>query len=81
MRRAFQWKVLVNLVAMLDKNTSSADCVTPFHNGAETPSVALSHVWLDGLCSGADIGCQHAKFCILKSLWHFVRRILLQNSA
>lgn len=59
---------LINLAAMLDKHTSSAGCVPPFYDSADTPFVALSHVWSDGLCSDANIGFPTCQISNLQEL-------------
>ena len=59
---------LIDLDKIEGSQTILTDCVRSFQNGEDTPFVAISHVWSDGLCSDADTGLPACQMSSLKQL-------------
>ena len=59
---------LIDLDKIEGSQTILTDCVRSFQNGKDTPFVAISHVWADGLCSDADTGLPACQMSSLKQL-------------
>ena len=59
---------LIDLDKIEGSQPISTDCVRSFQNGSDTPFVAISHVWSDGLCSDADTGLPACQVSSLKQL-------------
>ena len=59
---------LIDLDKIEGSQTISTDCVRSFQNGEDTPFVAISHVWSDGLCSDADTGLPACQVSSIKQL-------------
>ena len=59
---------LIDLDKIEGSQTISTDCVRSFQNCNDTPFVAISHVWSDGLCSDADTGLPACQVSSIKQL-------------
>ena len=59
---------LIDLNKIERSQTILTDCVRSFQNDKDTPFVAFSHVWSDGLCSDADTGLSACQMLSLKRL-------------
>lgn len=59
---------LIDLDKIEGNQTILTDCVTSFQNGNDTPFIAISHVWSDGLCSDADTGLPACQVSSIKQL-------------
>ena len=59
---------LIDLDKIEESQTILTDCVRSFQNGEDTPFVAISHVWSDGLCSDTNTGLPACQMSSLKQL-------------
>ena len=59
---------LIDLDKIVSSQTDLTDCVRSFQNGSDTPFVAISHVWSDGLCSDADTGLPACQVSYIQQL-------------
>lgn len=59
---------LIDLDKIEESQTIFTDSVISFQNSRDTPFVAISHVWSDGLCSDADTGLPACQVSSIKQL-------------